>query len=332
MKAVFCTRYGAPESIDMRDIEAPRPKAGEVLVEVYASSVNYNSLLFATGRPLVARPAIGILRPGIAVPGNDVAGRVVACGEGTTLFRAGDCVYGDTSLSGFGAWAEYVSVPETAMSPVPEGISLTDAAAVPEAGLVALQALRNHARVQPGDRVIIFGASGGIGTFAVQLARYLGAKVTAVCSARNIELVKSLGATEAIDYNRTSIKEINEKYEVVIATAGYNSLLDYRRLLKTGGRYIATGGLMSQIFEALLLGPPIAAFTKPWSRQLLKAMMVKPNEDLGYLGGLLAAGAIRPVIDRVFPFDSFREALNYYMTGKAQGKVVIEMHKQQPVI
>lgn len=327
MKAVFCTRYGAPESIDMRDIEAPRPKAGEVLVEVYASSVNYNSLLFATGRPLVARPAIGILRPGIAVPGNDVAGRVVACGEGTTLFRAGDCVYGDTSLSGFGAWAEYVSVPETDLSLVPRGLSFTEAAAVPEAGLVALQALRDHAHVQAGDRVILFGASGGIGTFALQMASHLGAQVTAVCSTRNMEMVKSLGAAEAIDYTRTPIGEIVGRYDVAIATAGYNSLFDYMRLLKSGGRYIATGGKMSQIFEALLLGPLNTALARFKSGRQAKAMLVKPNKDLDYLGELLAAGAIKPVIDQVFPFDSFREALKYYITGKAQGKVVIEMPK-----
>ncbi|MCA9904945.1 MAG: NAD(P)-dependent alcohol dehydrogenase, partial [Anaerolineae bacterium] len=245
MKAIVCTKYGALETLQVAEVAQPTPRDTEVLVKVRAASVNYNTAALVTGKPFIVRLMTGaLLKPKYPTPGNDIAGHVEAVGSQVRRFKPGDAVYGDLAISGFGAFAEYVAVPETALALKPANLSFEQAAAVPEAGLVALQALRDFAHVQPGQQVLINGASGGIGTFAVQIAKALGAEVTGVCGTRNLELVRSLGADHVIDYTQERFVHNRQQYDVIVATAGYQPLADYKRALKPNGVYVATGGDM----------------------------------------------------------------------------------------
>ncbi len=321
MKAIVCTKYGSPEVLQLKEVDKPAPRDDEVLVKVYATSVNYNNLLFVKGEPFVGRLWTGLLKPKLKIPGNDIAGRIEAVGRNVKKFQTADEVYGDISVCGFGAFAEYVSVPENTLALKPVNLSFEEAAAVPEAALVALQALRDKGLIQSEQKVLIYGASGGIGTFAVQIAKYFGAEVTGVCSTRNLDMVRSIGADHVIDYTQEDFAKNNMRYDLIVATAGYRSIFDYKRVLKPKGIYISTGGSMKQIFQALLLGPWIS---KTGSKKLA-SMTVKPNKDLIFMKELLEAGKVKPVIDRRYPLGDAAEALQYYGEGHARGKVIITM-------
>jgi NADPH:quinone reductase-like Zn-dependent oxidoreductase len=329
VKAVICTRYGPPDAIELKEVARPVPGDNDVLVEVRASSVNYNNLGHVRGSPLMARFWTGLLKPKHMIPGNDVAGRVEAVGRNVTQFQVGDEVYGNTHSSGYGAWAEYVVVAEDALALKPDNVSFAAAAAVPEAGLVALQALRDHGKVKSGSKVLVFGASGGVGTFAVQIAKAFGAGVTGVCSTRNLGLVVSLGADHVIDYTREDFTRSGKRYDLILATGGYRSILDYKRALTPRGRYVCTGAAMSgpkalaQVFEALLLGP----FVSEKNGRRLSSMLVVPNRmDLVVMKESVEAGKVHPVVDRIYPLAQTAEALSYYSQGHSRGKVVIDVH------
>lgn len=323
MKAIVCTRYGPPEGLRLEEVPTPSPKDDEVLVRVRAASVTFGALALVSGRPLVARlTGLGPVRPATRIPGSDIAGRVDAVGRNVRKFGPGDEVYGDLSECGRGGFAEYVCAPEDALARKPATLSFEEAAAVPEAALVALQALRDHGRIERGQRVLIAGASGGIGTFAVQIAKYYGADVTGVCGAGNADLVRSLGADRVVDYTRDDCLKGGQRYDLILATAGYRSILDYRRALAPRGTYVATGGAMAQVFQGLLLGPLLSTGGKR-----MGGMLVEPNRDLDFMRDLIDAGSVRPVIDRCYPLRRTAEALRYYGEGHARGKVVIAVEE-----
>ena len=320
MKATVYTEYGPPDVLQFAEVKKPAPTDHEVLVEVHAASVTYSNLMLVTGEPFVGRlMGMGLLKPKHKIPGSDIAGRIEAVGRNVKQFLPGDEVFGDLSNCGRGGFAEYVCAPEHAIGLKPANLSFEEAAAVPEAALVALQALRDSGQIKPGQKVLIYGASGGIGTFAVQIAKYFGAEVTGVCSTKNLDMVRSIGADHVIDYTKEDFTRNGQRYDLIVATAGYRSIFDYKRALSPKGIYVSTGGSMAQTFQALLLGP----FISMTGSKKLGAMMVKPNKDLVFMKELIEAGKVKPVIDRCYKLSEAAEALRYYGEGHARGKVVI---------
>jgi NADPH:quinone reductase-like Zn-dependent oxidoreductase len=325
MKAIVCTKFGPPDLLQLLEVEKPTPEDNEVLVKVYASSVNYNTLIRVTGGMLMARlMGIGLLKPKHQIPGNDVAGRVEVVGKNVRQFRPGDEVYGDLIECGLGAFAEYVAVPENVLSLKPVNATFEEAAAVPEAAVVALQGLRDAGKIKPGQKVLIYGASGGIGTFAVQIAKSFGAEVTGVCSTRNLDLVSAIGADHIIDYTKEDFTQNGQRYDLILAANGYHPILSYKRALSPKGIYVMSGGSMTQVFQAMLLGPWISMT----GSKKMGNVMANPNQkDLVVMKELLEAGKVVPVIDRYNPLRAVPEALQYLEEGHAQGKVVITVHQ-----
>ncbi len=321
MKALCVSKYGPLDDLKLQEVEKPIPKDDEVLIKIKATSINYNSLLFIKGKPFIGRFFTGLFKPGKKIPGNDVAGIVETAGKNVKQFKSGDEVFGDVSESGFGTFAEYVAAPEKELLIKPAGLSFVDAASVPEAGLVALQALKDHGNIQPDQNVLINGASGGIGTFAVQIAKYFEAKVTAVCGSRNFDLVQSIGADHVIDYAKEDFVKKGTGFDLIISTVGYRPIRDFKKALNPKGVYIATGGTMSQIFQANLLGPMLSG--KDGKR--LSGMTVKTNKDLDFLTGLIESGNVKPIIEKTFPLANIVIALKHYETRHASGKIIITL-------
>jgi NADPH:quinone reductase-like Zn-dependent oxidoreductase len=320
MNAIIQTGYGAPsEVLALRQVDKPAPKDQEVLIKVQAASVTFGDLAAVKGEPFIARLSLGMRQPKIQTPGKDVAGLVEAVGANVSEFKPGDRVYGDLSESGWGAYAEYVAAPAGALVLMPANLSFEQAAAVPESGVVALQGLQDKGEIRPGQKVLIVGASGGIGTFAVQIAKSFDTEVTGVCSTRNVDLVKSLGADYVIDYTREDFAQSGESYDLILATAGFRSIFDYRRALAPGGHYVATGGAMAQIFQPMLLGPLVSTD----GRTMTNLAMKPDKEDLTCLKELVESGKVSPVIDRTFSLSDLDQALDYYGQGRSRGKVVV---------
>lgn len=321
MKAIVYTEFGAPDVLRVEEVAEPIPADNEALVQVHAVSVNFGDVSFVRGKPLVVRlMGAGLLKPTFRILGSDVAGRVVAIGKNVRQVQPGDEVYGDLSESGWGGWAEYVAVPEHVLAPKPANLTFEQAAAVPQAATVALQGLRDVGQIQPGQEVLIYGASGGIGTFAVQMAKSFGAEVTGVCSTRNLEMVRSIGADRVIDYTREDFTQSDLRYDLILATAGYRSIFDYRRALRPHGIYVMTGGSMAQVFQAFLLGP----WASRKGRQQMTNLASKPSrDDLLSIKEQIEAGKLLPVIDRCYAFDEIADAIGYYAEGHARGKVIV---------
>ena len=319
MKALCISKYGPIDNLSLQEVEKPIPKDDEVLIKVKATSINYNNLLFIKGEPFVGRFFTGLFNPGKKIPGNDVAGIVESVGKDVKQFKAGDEVFGD--LTGFGAFAEFVTTPQSTLILKPAFLSFEDAAATPEAGLVALQALRDHGNIQPDQKVLINGASGGIGSFAIQIAKSFGAEVTGVCSSRNFDLVRSIGADHVIDYTKEDFVEKSPGYDLIISTIGYRHIKDFKKALNPQGVYIATGGDMAQVFQAMLLG----SWFSERNGKRLGSMVVKPNKDLDFLTGLMEKGDVKPVIEKIIPFEEIVNAIKHYDTGHASGKIVITL-------
>lgn len=320
MKAVVYTQYGSPDMLQLKDVEKPRPKDNEVLISVHAVSVNAADGYLLKGKPLFLRLEKGLLRPKKQILGADIAGRVEAVGTNVKTLQPGDEVFGDLSECGWGGLAEYVAVPETAVTLKPAGMTFEEAASVPMAAVTALQGLRDKGGIQAGQKVLVHGASGGVGTFAVQLAKVFGADVTAVCSSSKVELVRSLGADQVIDYTREDFSRNGQRYDLILATNGNRSPFDYRRALKPNGTCVVTGGSMRQIFQTMFLGP---ALSQAENKRLVN-LLARPNrQDLNIVKDLIEAGKVTPVIDRHYPLAEAPEALRYLGTGHARGKVVI---------
>ena len=322
MKAVVNETYGSPDVLQLKEVQKPAPKAGEVLVKIRAASANAADWHLLRPDPFLVRLEMGLFKPKNTILGGDIAGVVEAVGSGVMTFKPGDAVYGDLSGCGMGAYAEYVSVPEKYLALKPANISFEQAAAIPLAGITALQGLRDAGKMQPGQKVLINGASGGVGTFAVQIAKALGAEVTAVCSTGKVEMVRSLGADHVIDYKKENFTLGSQKYDLIVAANGYHTLFQYRRVLNPTGIYVGIGGTTAQIFQALLLGPLVSML----GRQKFRSQVAKPNRaDLDFMTTLVEAGKVSPVIDRTYPLAEVPDAIRYLETGHAQGKVVINI-------
>ncbi len=320
MKAIVYQKYGAPDVLELSEVEKPSPKADEVLIKIYAVSANAADGHLLTGDPFFLRFTSGLLKPKNQILGADVAGRIEAVGSSVKEFQVGDEVFGDLSSCGWGGFAEYVCAPEDALVIRPANLSFEEAAAVPMAAVTALQGLRDKGEIAPGKKVLINGASGGVGTFAVQIAKSHGAEVTAVCSTGKMDMVRSIGADHAIDYTQEDFTQNGQRYDLIIAANGYHSLSDYKRALAPGGRYVCTGGTMKQIFEGMILGP-----LKSRSESItMGSLAAEPNkEDLAYVKELLEAGKIVPVIDKCYPLNETPAAMRYLEEGHARGKIVI---------
>lgn len=321
MKAMVRRTYGPPDVLRLEDVPRPRPGDGDVLVRVYAASANAGDWHLLRGTPLPFRLVAGLRRPRVRILGTDVAGRVEAVGRSVTRFRTGDEVYGELSRCGFGGYAEFVAAPESALAMKPVNLSFEEASALPTAGCTALQGLRAAGLLQPAGRVLIHGASGGVGTLAVQIARTLVSEVTAVCSTGNVNLMRSLGAVHVIDYTKDDFATQDHRYDAILAANGDRSIWDYRRALSADGRYVMTGGSNRQLAEALLLGRLLSL-----GRQQFRNVLVKPQPaDLLTLTELCESGQLRPVIDRRFSLDQVGDAIRYLEDGHARGKLVVTM-------
>jgi NADPH:quinone reductase-like Zn-dependent oxidoreductase len=321
VKAITCQRYGGPDVLELEELEEPDPQDEEVRVRVRAASANPRDWHLMRGLPYVIRPQMGLRGPKFRVLGSDLAGRVEAVGRKVTRFRPGDEVFAHVLEGGF---AEYGCVPQDLLGRKPANLTFEQAAAVPLAALTALQGLRDHGRVQPGQKVLIIGASGGVGTFAVQLAKLFGADVTGVCSTRNLELVRSLGADHVIDYTREDFTSNGRRYDLILQLAGTRSPSDCRRALTPKG----TLSLSSGESDGRWIGPVgrmvKAVALSPFVSQRLGPFEAKPSqEDLRLLKELIEAGTVSPVIDRTYPLSEVPEAIRYLEQGHARGKVVI---------
>ncbi len=322
MKAIERSEYGPPDVLRVVEAARPEPADDEVLVRVVASSLNAVDLDYLYGRPRFARLFYGVGRPRVARLGVDVAGRVEAIGPKVTSFQPGDEVYGDLSAYGLGGFAEYVCTPARAFAPKPSTLTMEAAAALPQAGILALQGLRGGQSIKPGDRVLVNGASGNVGPFAVQIAKAFGAEVTGVCRTEKMDFVRSIGADHVVDYTAADVTRVQERYDWILDVVGRKSIFAWRRALRPGGVYVSLGGGTGPMLQALALGPLISRFG---SRKAGLMWWWKPfrREDTALLEKLIADGKIAPIIDRRYPLDEVPDALAYLDAGLARGKVVI---------
>jgi NADPH:quinone reductase-like Zn-dependent oxidoreductase len=318
MKAIVYEQYGPPDVLQLKDVATPAPADNEVLIKICAASVNPLDWHFMRGDPWIIRLMLGLRKPKITRLGVDVAGRVEAVGGKVTQFKPGDAVFGGCR----GAFAEFVCANEDDLALMPANLSFEQSAAVPVAAITALQGLRDKGRIKPGQKVLIDGASGGVGTFAIQIAKFFGAEVTAVCSTRNLDRARSLGADHLIDYTREDFTRNGQSYDLILAANAYHSIFDYRRSLSRNGICVRSGGKAS--LQAMLLKPLLSLVLSLLGGKKICGMIAKLNKkDLVLLKDLLEAGKVVPVIDRRYPLSNTAEAIHYLEEGHAQGKVVL---------
>jgi NADPH:quinone reductase-like Zn-dependent oxidoreductase len=325
MKAIVCTQYGPPDVLQFNEVAKPTPADNEVLIKLHAASVNPVDLHLMRGKPFFLRLVSGGLRaPKRKIPGHDIAGRVEAVGRNVTQVKPGDDVFGACR----GAFAEYVCAQEDKLAPKPANSSFEHAAAMPVAALTALQGLRDKGRIQPRQKVLIDGASGGVGTFAIQIAKSFGAEVTAMCSTGKIDTARSLGADHVIDYTLEDFTKRGQRYDLILAANGHHSIFDYRRALTPDGIFVMAGGGGVQALQTVFLGP----FLSRIGRKKIRFFIAKINQkDLVVLKDLMEAGKVVPVIDRRYPLSAAAEALRYLAQGHAQGKIVITVEHSNDV-
>jgi NADPH:quinone reductase-like Zn-dependent oxidoreductase len=323
MKAIAYEAYGSADILEVKDVRKPDVEADQVLVRVRAASANPYDWHFMRGVPYIARTAMGLRKPKYSLLGTDVAGEVEAVGDAVTRFRPGDAVFG---FVGSGGFAEYVSAPEKLLALKPDNLNFEQAATVPLAAVTALQGLRDAGGIQSGQKVLIVGASGGVGTFAVQIAKWYGTDVTGVCSTRNVEMVRSIGADHVIDYTREDFTKTGQRYDLIFQLAGTASPAACRRALAPTGRLVLSSGdspgriigPVGRIIKAIVMSPFIG--------QTLRPFVAKPSSnDLQFLRELIEAGKVAPVIDRTYPLTEAADAIRYIETGHARGKVVISV-------
>ena len=315
MKAIIYTEYGSPDVLQFKDMEKPSPKDNEILVKIYASSANAADWHLMRAEPFLARLENGLLKPKNTKLGADVAGRVEAVGRNVTQFQTGDDVFGELPLDGLGGFAEYVCSTEDALALKPANITFEQAAAVPLAAFTALQGLRDKGQIQAGQKVLINGAAGGVGTFAVQIAKSFGTEVTGVCSTRNLDMVRSIGADHVIDYTKEDFTQTGQRYDLIFDAVGNRSVSDLKRALSPNGICSVAGFTsLSRLFQVMLLGGKKVG---------LMQTAYSNKKDLLFIKELLEAGKVVPVIDRRYPLSEVPEAIRYLEKGHAQGKVVI---------
>ena len=312
MKAALFRKYGSPDVLELRDIEKPAPKADEVLIKVRAVSINDWDWGALQGESIVNRLIFGLLKPTkIQILGSDVAGTVEAVGTNVRRFKIGDDVFGD--LSGrWGGFAEYVCARETALALKPASMSFEEAAAIPQAGLLAVQALVDTAAIQPGQRLLINGAGGGVGTFAIQIAKHLRATVTAVDSTPKLDLMRTLGADEVLDYTQQDFTKLGRQWDVILDVKTMRSISTMTRVLERGGLYVTVGGSIPRLLQGMLM-----------AKKRLRVVALKLNKDLQYMNELYEAGKVRPVIDGPYPLHELADAFRYFAEARHKGKIVI---------
>ncbi len=325
MKAIVFTQYGSPDSLDLKEIPKPAPKEGELLIRVHASSINSWDWEFLNGTPFVNRLMFGLLKPKPEkqILGADIAGTVEAVGKHATRFEPGDEVFGDL-WSNWGGFAEYACAHETALEPKPTNSTFEEAAAVPQAGVLALQGFRRAGQMQPGQKVLINGAGGGVGTFAIQLAKLSGAEVTGVDASHKLDVVRSVGADHVIDYTIEDFTKTGERYDLIIDCQGFRSMFDNRRALRPGGTYGMIGGSMSRVYQLWFLSL-IASLTH--ENRKLRLVAEGPNKGLADLKELIEAGKLVSIIDRTYQLSEVSEALRYFGQGLHKGKIVITVER-----
>jgi NADPH:quinone reductase-like Zn-dependent oxidoreductase len=320
MKAIVFTRYGSPDVLELREVEKPNPKDDEVLIRVHAVSLNDWDWEALRGTPFVNRLIFGLRRPKKQILGSDVAGSIEVVGKNVRRFRPGDEVFGD--LSGeWGGFAEYVCAREDALALKPPGMTFEQAAAIPQAAMLAVQALRDKGHLRTGQTLLINGAGGGVGTFALQIARLHGVEVTAVDSAEKLDMLRSMGAAHVIDYTREDFTRSGRTYDLILDVKTKRSILDCARALSPDGIYVTVGGSMARLYQALLLLPWIVMTTK----KKIRLVALKPNKDLAYMIELFEAGAVIPVIDGPYELSEVPEAFRHFGAGLHKGKVVITL-------
>jgi NADPH:quinone reductase-like Zn-dependent oxidoreductase len=319
LKAIIYTKYGGPEALQIKEVEKPFPKEDEVLIKVHAASINDWDFGLLHG-DFINRIINGFWKPRRKILGSDVAGRIEAAGKNTSKFKPGDEVYGD--LSGqWGGFAEYVCAREKALALKPAAMSFEDAAAIPQAAMLAVQGLIDKGKIHRGQKLLINGAGGGVGTFGVQIAKLYGAEVTGVDRTSKLELMRSMGFDHVIDYTREDFTKTGQSYDLILDVKTNRSMLDYVRALRSNGIYVTVGGSITRLFQALLLAPWISMVNKKYMR----LVALKPNKDLIYMNELFEAGKIKPVIEGPYKLDQFREAFRIFDKGEHKGKVIITM-------
>ena len=318
MKAIVFTRYGTADVLELRDVPAPTPKDDEVLVRVRAVAVNDWDWQALQGIPFMNRLTFGLRRPKKQILGSDIAGIVEAAGKDAKRFQPGDEVFGD--LSGrWGGFAEYVCAREEMLAPKPAGLTFEEAAAIPQAAMLAVQGLRDKGQIRQGQKLLVNGAGGGVGTFAVQIARLYGAETTGVDGAAKLGMLRSLGYDHVLDYAQDDFTRTGLQYDLILDVKTNRSVFDYLPALSPGGAYVTVGGSTARLVQVLLLGPLISIV---WKKRV-RIVALKPNKDLGYLTDLVEAGKVRPVLDGRHTLDQAAEAMRYYGTAKQKGKVVL---------
>ena len=319
MKAVVYTKYGSPDALELKALEKPTPKDGEVLLKVRAVSINASDWELLRGKPLYAR-IYGIFKPKIKILGSDVAGQVEAVGKNVTRFQPGDEVFGDI-FDCFGGFAEYVCAPESKLMLKPASMTFEQVAALPQAACIALQGLRDKGEIQSGQQILINGAGGGAGSFAVQMAKSFGAEVTGVDNTEKLEMMRSIGADHVIDYTQENFTNNGQRYDLILDLAAHHSVFAYRRALTPKGKYAMVGGSIKRVFQLLFLGPLISMT----SSNKMGFLALQTNKDLDYVIALFESGKVVPIIDKCYRLNQVAEALRYLGEGHAQGKVVITL-------
>jgi len=322
MKAIVFTKYGSPDFFKLKEVEKPKPRDNEVLVKVFSASINSWDWEILMAKPFVNRLMVGLLKPTrIKILGCDIAGRVETVGKNIKQFQPGDEVFGDLSRCGWGGFAEYVCARDNALALKPASMTFEQAAAVPQAGLLALQALRYKGQIQPGQKVLFNGAGGGVGTLGMQIAKSFGAEVTGVDSTEKLDIMRSSGADHVIDYTQEDFTKNGLHYDRIIDVTATRSVFDYKRSLSHGGIFVMVGGSSSLVNKLLFLGPWIS-MTESKKMGLL---FHKPNKGLAFMKELFEAGKVIPVIDKCYPLNEVAEALGYYGEGQVKGKIVINL-------
>ena len=327
MKAIVYTKYGSPNMLHLAEVAKPIPKENEVLVKIYASSINSWDWGQLEGKELITRLLAGLFKPRRKILGCDIAGRVEEVGKNVKDFQPGDEVFGDIAGAGFGGFAEFVSVPEKLLAKKSPAMTFEQSAAIPQVGLLALQGLRHKGNLQPGQQLLINGAGGGVGTIALQYAKSLGAEVTCVDSAEKFDMLRSLGADHLIDYKKEDYTRNGRQYDRILDVIAHRSPSDYKRALKPGGVFVMIGGNMNGLYILRILsGSLLSRFAK----KKISLMGYKPyRKDLEYLKLLFEEGKVVPVIDRTYPLEEVPAAFQYFGEGHFKGKIVIAIDQSR---
>jgi NADPH:quinone reductase-like Zn-dependent oxidoreductase len=321
MKAVVMERYGTPDVLELREVAKPVPKAGEVLVRVHAASINDWDWGLLQGTPFMNRMISGLFRPKVQIIGGDIAGRVESVGADVEAFEPGDEVYGDLCMNGFGAFAEYVCAPNTCLAHKPAEMTFEQAAAIPQAGMLAVQGLIDVGRIQSGQKLLLNGAGGGVGTFALQMAKLHAAEVTVVDKPGKLEMLRGMGASHVIDYLDEDFTRGGKHYDLILDVKTNRSPFAYARVLNPGGTYVTVGGDTWRLLQAFVTGPLISRI----HGKHVRVVGLKPNKDLAYMNELYEAGQMVPVIEGTYELSDLPEAFRLYGTGNQKGKIVITM-------